>query len=178
MQQGKGAGGKTVKGQVSEKQGKGSISQTEVLRSKASVTLLKAVFFPGKVLPCFCFKWMLYESLLMGYEYKCNIMVKVTWEKRALQLSSNERRHLIKWPHFQKHWTSYSSARFHYILFPKCWALTLWLTLLRPQQCPGDGQEFGKHMALTYLLEWQTSLAFVSHFLPFTSENLKPKSNV
>lgn len=56
-QQGKGGGGKTaVKGQVSEKPGKGNISQTKVLRSKASVTLPKAAFFPRKVLSCFCFK--------------------------------------------------------------------------------------------------------------------------
>lgn len=106
-QQGKGGGCKTtVKVQLSEKLGKGSISQTKVLRSKASVTIPKAVFFSRKVLSCFCFKWLLYESLLMGYEYKCNIMAKVTWEKCALQLSSNEHRHLIKWPHFQKCWTS------------------------------------------------------------------------
>lgn len=56
-QQGKGGGGKTtVKVQLSEKLGKGSISQTKVLWSKASVTLPKAVFFSRKVLSCFCFK--------------------------------------------------------------------------------------------------------------------------
>ena len=56
-QEGKGGGGKTtVKVQINEKLGKGSISQTKVLRSKASVTLPKAVFFFRKVLSCFCFK--------------------------------------------------------------------------------------------------------------------------
>lgn len=56
-QQGKGGGGKTtVKAQLSEKLGKGNISQTKVLWSKASVTLPKAVFFSRKVLSCFCFK--------------------------------------------------------------------------------------------------------------------------
>lgn len=98
-----------------------------------------------------------------------SIMAKVTWEKCALQLSSNEHRHLIKWPHFQKCWTSCSSAWSHYTLFPKCWAVTLSLTLLRPQHSPGDGQRFRRHTSLTYLLKWQTTLAFLPLFCFFSS---------
>lgn len=45
-----------VKMQLREKLGEGSISQTKVLRSKANVTLPKAVLFSRKVLSCFCFK--------------------------------------------------------------------------------------------------------------------------
>lgn len=95
-----------------------------------------------------------------GLWIQCSIMAKVTWEKCALQLSSNEHRHLIKWPHFQKCWTSCSSAWFHYTLFPKCWALALRLTLLRPQHSPGDGQRFRRHMSLTTCSNDKQSLPF------------------